>query len=92
MLWPSRTISDQYTMTVITLDDGTNESGLIAGENAQYLFLRTVARPTGRGVPILLSRIKDRKDADVSMMPDGLIAGLKLEQIDGIVAFMATGK
>jgi putative heme-binding domain-containing protein len=92
ILWPSRTISDQYTMTVITLDDGTTENGLVAGENAEYVFLRTVARPTGRGVPILLSRIKDRKDATVSMMPEGLVSGLKLEQIDGIVAFMLTGK
>jgi putative heme-binding domain-containing protein len=92
ILWPSRTISDQYAMTVITLDDGTTESGLISGENADYLFMRTVARPTGRGVPILLSRIKDRKDATGSMMPDGLIAALKLEQIDGIVAFLQTGK
>jgi hypothetical protein len=31
-------------------------------------------------------------DATVSMMPEGLAAGLKLEQIDHIVAFMLTGK
>jgi len=92
VLWPSRTISDQYTMTVITLDDGSTESGLVAGENAEYLFLRTAARPTGRGLPILLRRIKDRQEATVSMMPEGLVSGLKLEQIDGVVAFMLTGK
>ncbi len=92
ILWPSKTISDQYAMTVITLDDGTTESGLIAGETAEYLFVRTVARPVGRGVPVLLSRIKDRKDADISMRPEGLVSGLKLEQIDGIVAFLQTGK
>src|SRR5262245_28753443 len=29
ILWPSKTISDQYTMTTLALDDGTTVSGLI---------------------------------------------------------------
>lgn len=92
ILWPSRTISDQYAMVVLTLEDGSTVSGLIAREDAQVVFIRTAAQPGGRGVPILVERIKDRKDATVSMMPEGLVSGLKLEQIDGIVAFMLTGK
>jgi hypothetical protein len=67
-------------------------SGLIALETAQAVFIRTAAQPGGRGVPVLQERIKDRMDATVSMMPEGLAAGLKLEQIDHIVAFMLTGK
>jgi putative heme-binding domain-containing protein len=92
ILFPSKTISDQYAMVVLTLDDGSTVSGLIALETAQAVFIRTAAQPGGRGVPVLQERIKDRMDATVSMMPEGLAAGLKLEQIDHIVAFMLTGK
>jgi putative heme-binding domain-containing protein len=92
ILFPSKTISDQYAMVVLTLDDGSTVSGLIALETVQAVFIRTAAQPGGRGVPILQERIKDRQDATVSMMPEGLVAGLKLEQIDNVVAFMLTGK
>ena len=79
-------------MTTLTLDDGSTQSGLVSREDEQYVFLRTPDQPQGRGVPIPRSRIKDRKDADVSMMPDGLVAGLKLEQVDSLVGFLLTGK
>lgn len=92
VLFPSKTISDQYAMVVLTLDDGSTVSGLIAREDPQVVFIRTATQPGGRGVPIATERIKDRKDATVSMMPDGLVAGLKPEQIDSLVAFMLTGK
>jgi len=92
VLFPSKTISDQYAMVVLTLDDGSTVSGLIAREDPQVVFIRTATQPGGRGVPIAAERIKDRKDATVSMMPDGLVAGLKPEQIDSLIAFMLTGK
>ena len=92
VLFPSKTISDQYAMIVLTLDDGSTVSGLIAREDPQVVFIRTAAQPAGRGVPIAAERIKDRKEATVSMMPDGLVAGLKPEQIDSLIAFMLTGK
>lgn len=92
ILYPSKTISDQYAMTELTLDDGSVVSGLIALENVQVVFIRTPQQPTGRGVPVVADRIKDRKESTVSMMPEGLVSGLRLEQIDGMLAFLATGK
>jgi putative heme-binding domain-containing protein len=92
VLFPSKTISDQYAMVVLTLDDGSTVSGLIAREDPQVVFIRTPTQPGGRGVPIAADRIKDRKEATVSMMPDGLVAGLKPEQIDSLIAFLLTGK
>lgn len=92
ILYPSKTISDQYAMTELTLDDGSIVSGLIALENVQVVFIRTPQQPTGRGVPVVADRIKDRKESTVSMMPEGLVSGLRLEQIDGMLAFLATGK
>jgi putative heme-binding domain-containing protein len=92
ILWPSRTISDQYVMTTLTLDDGTTESGLIQREDANVVFLKNAANLEGRGLPVPVARIKERKDSTTSLMPEGLVAGLKLEQIDNLAAFLATGK
>src|SRR5262245_24326166 len=92
ILWPSKTISDQYTMTTLVLDDGTTESGLIAREDATYVFLRNAAHLEGRGLPIPVARIKERKDSNVSLMPERLMDPLKLERIDNLVAFLLTGK
>ena len=92
ILWPSRTISDQYAMVTFTLDDGTTESGMVTREDATYVFVRNAAHMEGRGLPIPLARIKDRKDSTVSLMPESLLAPLKLTQIDNLVAFLLTGK
>lgn len=92
ILWPSKTISDQYVMTTLTLDDGRTESGLIQREDANYVFLKNAANLEGRGLAVPVARIKDRKDATASLMPEGLVAALKLDQIDNLLAFLATGK
>jgi putative heme-binding domain-containing protein len=92
ILWPSKTISDQYTMITITLEDGTTESGMVTREDATTLYLKTAARLEGRGLPIPLAKIKDRKESTVSLMPEHLVASLKLEQVDNLVGFLLTGK
>jgi putative heme-binding domain-containing protein len=92
ILWPSKTISDQYTMTTLALDDGTSVSGLVVREDDQFVFLRTADALTGRGKPVPVARIKERKDSTVSLMPERLMDPLKIERIDNLVAFLLTGK
>jgi putative heme-binding domain-containing protein len=92
ILWPSKTISDQYTMTTLVLDDGTTVSGLITREDATYVFLKTADALTGRGKPVPIDRIKERKDSTTSLMPERLMDPLKIERIDNLVAFLLTGK
>ena len=79
-------------MTTLTLDDGSTQSGLVAREDAQNVFLRNAANLEGRGLPVPVARIKDRKDSTSSLMPEGLVAALRLTQIDSLLAFLATGK
>jgi putative heme-binding domain-containing protein len=92
ILWPSKTISDQYTMTTLVLDDGTTVSGLITREDASYVFLKTAEALTGRGKPVPIERIKERKDSTTSLMPERLMDPLKIERVDNLVAFLLTGK
>ena len=45
ILWPSETISDQYTVTMVALTDGTYESGLIFREDATNLYIKNADHP-----------------------------------------------
>jgi putative heme-binding domain-containing protein len=91
ILWPSETISDQYTVTVVDLGNGRYESGLVFREDARYLYLKNndhLERP----LAIPLGDIQSRDVSTASLMPDGLVAELTLQQIDSLVAFLLTGK
>ncbi len=86
ILWPSRTIAEQYQNTIIETKEGEVFSGLIVREDA----LKVVLRPgqAERPIEIAKAQIKDRQTSKVSMMPDRLIDGLTQEQIADLLAFM----
>lgn len=91
ILWPSETISDQYTVTMVALTDGTYESGLIFREDATNLYIKN-ADHADRPLAIPLARIKSRDVSTVSLMPEGLLADYSLQQIDSLLAFLLTAK
>lgn len=91
ILWPSRTISDQYAVTIFELTDGTYASGVIIREDARAVYLKN-AEFLDRPLPIALGRIKERTESTVSLMPEGLMAELSLDDIDSLVAYSLGGK
>lgn len=91
IMWPSETISDQYTVTVVDLGNGKYESGLIFREDARYLYLKN-AEHIDRPMAIPLADIQSRDISTASLMPEGLVADLTLQQIDSLTAFLLTGK
>ena len=79
---------DAYQLAIdrITLTDVKNRLREFQADHRRHIVdLKALIEGYG-------AKAKDRKDADISMMPEGLVSGLKLEQIDGIVAFLQTGK
>lgn len=86
ILWPSKTISDQYAVTVFELTDGTYASGVIIREDARAVYLKN-AEYLDKPLPIALGRIKERTESTVSLMPEGLVAALTLDDIDSLVAY-----
>lgn len=86
ILWPSRTIAEQYQNTIIETNEGAVFSGLIVREDA----LKVVLRPgeVERPIEIAKAEIKEQQTSKVSMMPEGLIDGLTQEQIADLLAFL----
>jgi putative heme-binding domain-containing protein len=86
ILWPSRTIADQYQNTIVETRAGEVFSGLIVREDA----LKVVFRPdqAERPIEIAKAEIKGRRTSNVSTMPEGLIDRLTQEQIADLLAFL----
>ena len=91
ILWPSRTISDQYAVTVFELNDGSLQSGVIVREDRQAVYLKN-SDHLDRPLPILLSQIKERTESTVSLMPENLVAALTLDEIESLVTYTLSGK
>jgi putative heme-binding domain-containing protein len=90
VLFPSKTISDQYQMTMVELNDGTIQSGLVFREDRQYLYLKN-ADYLDRPLPVKLTDIKQRMEATTSLMPEGLVNEYSLQQVDSLVAYLLAG-
>jgi putative heme-binding domain-containing protein len=91
ILWPSKTISDQYAVTAFELTDGRIVSGVIVREDARAVYVKN-GDNLERPVPVLLSTVKERTESTVSLMPENLVADLSLEEIDSLVAYVLSGK
>ena len=90
IMWPSRTISDQYTVTTFELNDGSYQSGVVVREDARAVYIKN-SENLERPRPILLDAIKQRTDSTVSLMPENLVADLSLDDIESLVVYVRSG-
>ena len=88
---PSRTISDQYQMTTITLADGTSLSGRIVSRDSSAVRIATdLMQPTkSRSVPT--ETIKSMRAEPVSTMPPGLLNALNEKELLDLLAYLVNG-
>lgn len=91
ILWPSRTISDQYAVTVFELEDGTYVSGVIIRETANAVAIKN-ADHLDRPLVVALASVKERTDSTVSLMPEYLLAPYSLDDIDSLITYVRGGK
>ena len=86
VLWPSRTISDQYQGWIVETTDGDVLNGLLVREANQKLVLRTaeVERP----IEVPWVKVKSRRRSNVSLMPDNLLDGYSMGDISSLFAFL----
>ncbi len=89
ILWPSRTISDQYHSVIVETKDGDLINCLILSEDAQKLTVKTadIERP----IEIAKTQIKDRRVSKTSIMPEGLLDGYSMGQISNLIAYLQAG-
>lgn len=91
ILWPSRTISDQYAVTVFELEDGSFVSGVIIRETPNAVAIKN-ADNLDRPLVVALATVKERTDSTVSLMPEHLLATYSLDDIDSLVTYVRGGK
>jgi putative heme-binding domain-containing protein len=89
MLEPSKTIEPQYLTYVVRTKKGEDHSGLIVEKTAKAVILRDAQR---KDVRIPEADIKRFVPHPLSMMPDGLLAGLTPQQAADLLEFLASRK
>lgn len=84
ILWPSKVVREGYQAVLVELKDGEEIAGLIKGDTADFLTLRDSA---GRLQQVAKGDVANRRQSDQSLMPEGLEAGLTLQEFADLVAF-----
>lgn len=89
ILAPSRTISDQYRATNFFLKDGDIVSGIPTLDDGKRVI---VVESTGLPKELASDAIASRRVAVKSLMPEGLLDGMTLEEIGDLVGFVMAGQ
>ncbi|HYF00774.1 MAG TPA: hypothetical protein VEJ18_17770, partial [Planctomycetota bacterium] len=85
LLWPNRQVKENYTATLVGLDDGRILRGYRVREDKEALFLRDPA--TERIDRLPRKKIERSKDVG-SLMPEGVTQGLTRAELRDLVRFL----
>lgn len=83
---PSALVGHAYRVTVVELKDGRVINGIVKAEDANTITLQTA---TDR-VVVATQDIEDRQQQPVSMMPEGLLNRLTIEDIRDLVKYLGS--
>lgn len=86
---PNRAVLDQYTVYELETTDGRSLAGVIAEESAAGLSLKKAA---GELEMINRGAIRSTRATGLSLMPEGLEAGLSHQDMADLVAFIANAR
>lgn len=81
---PSATLPQDFKLTIITQKDGAVVSGNVASENEYTINLRT---PAGE-ISVATKDVAKREILDQSIMPEGLLAILKPDEVRDLLGFL----
>lgn len=90
-LHPSKAISDQYRVTMLTTSDGRTISGRIVARNNDSLVIATNLNRPSQTSTIELDEIEWERLTPVSTMPDGLLNPLNLDEVLDLLAYLISG-
>jgi putative heme-binding domain-containing protein len=85
ILDPAKEVAAQYVFYTVTTKEGETLAGLIADDNATAMTLRM---PGGLERRIERATIKGSASAGTSLMPEGLEAGMSLQQMADLLSFI----
>ncbi len=88
IMYPSKVISDQYTALNVELKNHDTVNGMLAGETDATLTLITA---TGDKTDVPKDQIVERRPSTVSIMPEGLLDTMSLQDLVDLFAFLEKG-
>jgi putative membrane-bound dehydrogenase-like protein len=86
MLDPSAVVPREYQVSIITTENGRTLTGIIKEETERALTVQT----QNEVVIIPKSEIESRRQSNLSMMPEGILDRLTIEEIRDLVAYLAS--
>ncbi len=89
VLEPSRQVVEGYRMTTLALVDGRVLTGLVRGESADGL---TLVEADGKSRRVASAEIEERKPAEGSIMPAGLVDRLEPGAFADLIAYLESLK
>jgi len=81
---PSGVVSADYRMSLLTLKDGRQLSGVIAGRTDRTLTLRTLTE----ALTLETAEVTKTKSSPLSMMPEGLLLAFPPDQVRDLIAYL----
>ncbi len=88
IMYPSKVISDQYTALELETRSRDRIVGMLAAEDDTSLVL---IDPTGERLEIAQGEIVSRNESDVSIMPEGLLDLMTLDELVSLIVFLERG-
>ncbi len=88
---PSRVISDQYAATIFSLKDGRVITGRIANLGGETISVMTNMLDPGSLTGINANAIEETITSKASMMPNGLLDTLSIEEALDLIAYLKSG-
>jgi len=89
ILDPNREVAPQFQAYEVELKDGDSLIGLVGNETASSV---TVRQAFGKEEVVPRSNIARIRNQNQSLMPEGLEAGLKLQDVADLLEFVSTAK
>jgi len=89
ILKPNASISQGFATVQIELNNGQMYVGFVTAESAEKVTLNNIA---GVATEIKTADIKDRRELEMSMMPEGLANSLSYEELASLVTYLERQK
>jgi len=87
ILSPSAAIGYSFRSLVLALADGRVITGLPVEETPERLVIKTAE---GQRISVELRSIEDRRNSDVSLMPEGLAQTLTVQELVNLLEYLTT--
>ncbi|HEU5119283.1 MAG TPA: heme-binding domain-containing protein, partial [Isosphaeraceae bacterium] len=85
VLRPSKTLAQGFVTNVFALDDGRTLTGFVTQEAADSVTIRT---SDAKEVKIPIASIEERAKSETSVMPEGLVNGITVEELASLLDYL----